>query len=206
MEPQEASVSGWLSQLQKGNVDRPVQELWERYFQRLMGLAKAKLGKLPKRVADEEDVALSAFDSFCQGVARGRFPQLNDRNDLWRVLVTITARKALNLNRRHGRQKRGGNATLDQAALAQIADDSQAMGLEQFLSREPTPEFVAQATEEYERLIAFLPDPDLRQIAQWKMEGFTNEEIAARLHCVSRSIERKLQIIRTMWDLVEEKD
>src|ERR1700676_643566 len=108
MEPQEASVSGWLNQLQKGNVDRPVQELWERYFQRLMGLAKAKLGKLPKRVADEEDVALSAFDSFCQGVARGRFPQLNDRNDLWRILVTITARKAINLNRRHGRQKRGG--------------------------------------------------------------------------------------------------
>ena len=84
------SVSHWIGQLRAGD---PVaaQHLWEGYFRRLVGLARGKLQSLPSRAADEEDVALSAFASFCRGVEGGRFPQLADRDDLWRLLVTITA-------------------------------------------------------------------------------------------------------------------
>src|SRR5271165_6376539 len=69
------------------------------------------------RAGDLEDVALSAFASFCRGVEGGRFPQLADRDDLWRLLVTITARKALHLARDERNQKRGGGAVRDEAAL-----------------------------------------------------------------------------------------
>jgi DNA-directed RNA polymerase specialized sigma24 family protein len=193
----------WLHQLQKGDVDRSVQKLWERYFQRLMGLARLKMRDLPRRVADEEDVALSAFDSFFQGVARGRFPQLHDRHDLWRILVVITARKALYLSRRHNTKKHGGKVTLDEAALAGQAEEVD-IGVEQFLAKDPTPEFAAQAAEEYERLLASLLDPELRQIASWKMEGFTNEEIAGKLDCAVRSVERKLKLIRGLWEQEEQ--
>ena len=84
------SVTHWIGQLRAGD---PVaaQHLWEGYFRRLVGLARGKLQSLPCRAADEEDVALSAFASFCRGVECGRFPQLADRDDLWRLLVTITA-------------------------------------------------------------------------------------------------------------------
>src|SRR3974390_2696829 len=92
------SVTHWIEQLRAG-APIAAHPLWEGYFQRLIELARAKLQGLPRRAADEEDVALSAFASFCRGVECGRFPQLTDRDDLWRLLVTITARKALHLAR-----------------------------------------------------------------------------------------------------------
>src|SRR5262245_21852756 len=101
------TVSQWLDQLKAG--DRAgVQKLWERYFRQLVGLARGKLAGAPRRAADEEDVALSAFDSFCRAAERGRFPRLEDRDDLWRLLAVLTERKAIGLRRREGRAKRGG--------------------------------------------------------------------------------------------------
>ena len=55
-------------------------------------------------------MALSAFDSFCRSAEQGRFPDLADRDSLWRLLVVMTARKATHLRRDEGRQKRGGGA------------------------------------------------------------------------------------------------
>jgi len=191
MADEHGSVSEWIQQLKAGDKDLPAEKLWERYFQRLVGLARTKLGALPRRIADEEDVALSAFDSFCQGAARGKFPQLDDRDNLWRLLVTITARKVYQLNLTSSREKRGRNAIPDQEA---------GIGLEQFVATEPTPQFAAQAAEEYQQLLALLPGEDLRSIAQWKMEGFTNEEIAGRLGFVVRSVERRLRSIRICWE------
>src|SRR5208282_1911184 len=97
MHSDDSTVTLWMRQLMAGDVEMSVQRLWERYFVRLVGLARVKLGNCPRRVADEEDVAASAFDSFWQGAAQGRFPKLNDRHDLWRLLFTITARKAYQL-------------------------------------------------------------------------------------------------------------
>ena len=197
------SVSQWLGRLRAGDPS-VAQQLWERYFQRLVGLARKKLQGLPRRSADEEDVALSAFDSFCRGAGEGRFPQLLDRDSLWRLLVTITARKAYQLMLHESRKKRGGNAVLDEAAFAGLAEaESRAVGLEQLLDNEPTPEFAAQLAEEYARLLARLPDAELRSVAQWKLEGYTNEEIGAKLGCALRSVERKLKVIRTLWDHAE---
>src|ERR1700676_382215 len=110
------SVTHWVGQLKAGERDA-AQQLWEAYFRRLVGLARKKLQGAKVRTADEEDVALSAFDSFCRGAEHGRFPQLGDRNDLWRLLVVITGRKAIDLIQKEGRQKRGGGALLGESAL-----------------------------------------------------------------------------------------
>jgi DNA-directed RNA polymerase specialized sigma24 family protein len=193
------SVSHWIHLL-KGGDPAAVQRLWEAYFPRLVGLARKKLREAPRRAADEEDVALSAFDSFCEGVARQRFPQLTDRDDLWHVLVTLTARKALQLVRHEQRQKRGGGAVRGESALQEGSEDaSGASGLEQIIGNEPTPEFAAQVAEECQRLLALLDDADLRKVAVWKMEAYSNKEIAAKLGCVPRTVERKLGLIRTLW-------
>src|SRR5437879_4801074 len=53
--------------------------LWARYFDALVRLARARLPQVARRAADEEDIALSAFDSFCRGEAAGRFSVLEDR-------------------------------------------------------------------------------------------------------------------------------
>lgn len=174
-----------------------MQKLWERYFVRLVRLAWQKLQATPRRVADEEDVALSAFDSFCRAAEQGRFPELNDRDNLWALMVTIVVRKAYQLNVHHHRQKRGGKLLLDEAALERAAESGG--GLAEVLDREPTPEMAAQLAEEYRQLLELLPGDELRSVAQWKLEGYTNADIAARLGCVSRSVERKLRVIRSVW-------
>src|SRR6478752_225355 len=101
------SVSQWIQLLQAGD-PAGAQPLWELYFQRLVALARGRLVGAARRARDEEDVALSAFDSFCRGAAAGRFPRLDDRDNLWKVLTTIAARKAANQRRREQQKKRGG--------------------------------------------------------------------------------------------------
>jgi DNA-directed RNA polymerase specialized sigma24 family protein len=193
--PSGGSVTHWLQGLQAGD-PAAVQPLWERYFRRLVGLARANLQSTRRQAADEEDVALSAFDSFCRHAERGHFPQLADRDSLWRLLVVLTARKAAHLARDQGRHKRGGSGR----PAAEALEDEEESVLAQLLSREPDPAFAAQAAEEYRRLLAGLKDPELESVVVWRMEGYTVEEIAARLGCVPRSVKRKLRLIRGIWE------
>jgi DNA-directed RNA polymerase specialized sigma24 family protein len=177
------------------------EKLWERYFQRLMGLARKRLENRPRLGADAEDVALSAFDSFFRGAEEGRFPQLNDRDELWHLLVTITARKAQRLVRDQARLKRGGGAILGESAVFLPDETGKGrIGFDQVFSESPSPEFAAQLTEEYQRLFEHLQDADLRTIATLKMEGYTIDEISAKLSRAPATIERKLKVIRAVWE------
>lgn len=198
-EPSHGSVTQWIADLREGDDSAAQRELWERYFGRLVGLARAQLGALPKAHADEEDVALSAMHSLFHGFARDRFPDLCDRHNLWSLLAKITARKAIDQRQKEGAQKRGGgwarlgvHATGDesQAAYDPAADD---LG----------PEFVVSMQEEVARLLAQLPDDTLRLVAVRKLEGCTSSEIAAELGVVERTIERKLSLIRACWTPTE---
>src|SRR5262249_5604663 len=114
----EGSITGWIGDLKAGG-DAASQPLWERYFDRLVRHARAKLlsARRPGIVEDEEDAALSAFDSFCRGAAQGRFPRLGDRNDLWRLLVVITTRKVLDQFERRRAAKRGSGRLVGESAL-----------------------------------------------------------------------------------------
>ena len=194
----EASVTHWLGLLKAGD-PAAAAPLWQRYFGLLVGRARAALGAAPRRAADEEDVALSAFDSFCRGAAAGRFPLLLDRDTLWPLLVVLTSRKAHDLVRDQQRHKRGGGRVRGESALAGPGDGDAAGGLDQLLGSRPTPAFAAEVAEECRRLLALLNDPGLEQVALWKMEGHSNDEIAARLGCVPRTVERKLRAIRELW-------
>jgi hypothetical protein len=107
----EQSVTLWIESLKDGDAEA-ARALWGRYFETLVGLARARLKGMPHAVADEEDAALSAFDSFCRGAARGRYPRLEDRDDLWKLLVVITERKALD------------QADECRSLLGQLRDDS----------------------------------------------------------------------------------
>src|SRR3954454_15671845 len=197
----QGSVTLWLGALRAGDLDA-AQPLWERYFAQLVRLARARLRAAPRpgADADEEDAALSAFDSFCDGAARGRFPHLADRDELWRLLVVLTARKVGAQAQRQRRQKRGGGRVLREVDILGADPDGGDAGLEQVVGAEPTPEFAAMIAEECRRLLDSLGDEDLRRIAVWKMEGYTNEEIRQRLGCSLRTVTLKLALIRTLWD------
>lgn len=190
------SVTGWINELKDGE-DAATERLWGRYFDSLARLARARLRAVPRTVADEEDIALSAFDSFFAGVERGRFPQLEDRHDLWGVLVTIARRKAADHAQLQNRLKRGGGRVHDETALA--GADGEGFRITEFAGAEPAPEVVAATTDDIRRLFGLLPDESLRAIALLKMEGHSDKEIASRLDCALRTVERKLMRIRNLW-------
>jgi len=188
------SVTAWIGQVKAGE-RAAAQKLWERYCTRLVRLARAKLPVGRRRFDDEEDVALSAMDSFLRAAERGRFPNLHGRDSLWALLVTITARKAWKVARREKRIREVG-----ESALGARGDNSQGQGgWEQVLGREPTPELACQVADRCRRLLDRL-SPELQSVALWKMEGFTNAEIAQRLGCVAGTVERKLRVIRKIWE------
>jgi RNA polymerase sigma factor (sigma-70 family) len=194
------SVTHWLHQLQAGD-PAAAERLWKRYVNQLVRLASQKLRGTLRRAADEEDVVQCVFDSFFKGVAQGRFPRLHDRNNLWALLVTITERKVCDLAHHEVRQKRGGGRVVDEAALPGPADSSGAgRRLDQIIGREPTPEFAAQSAENLRRLLGGLKDPHWRQAAIWKLEGYTNREIAAKIGRSVPTVERWLDGIRELWD------
>jgi DNA-directed RNA polymerase specialized sigma24 family protein len=187
----EGSVTRWLGELKAGD-PAAAQRLWERYFTDLVRLARARLRKVPRAAEDEEDVALSAFDSFYTAATQGRFPLLDDRDDLWRILVTLTERKASDLLRRQRRLKLGGGRVATEADVA----GPEGTLLDHITGRAPTPAFAAMVAEEYRRRLDALPDAALRRVAELKMEGYSNEEIAARLGRSLRSVARQLYLIR----------
>jgi DNA-directed RNA polymerase specialized sigma24 family protein len=190
------SVTAWIDQLRAG--DRAAaQLLWQGYFHRLVGLARKKLRRAPRGIADEEDVALSALDSFIRGAEQGRFPQLADRDDLWRLLLVITERKAVDLVNHERREKRGGGNVRHEGSLA--GDSSVTAPFDHVAGLEPTPDEAARMAENCRRLLEALEDGKLRAVALAKMEGCTSEEIAKRLKCSVPTIERKLNRIRKIW-------
>jgi DNA-directed RNA polymerase specialized sigma24 family protein len=176
------TVSLWLAQLKQGN-DQCAQELWSRYFHRQAALARKLLAGVPRLAEDGEDVALSAFKSFWVGAVDGRFPQLDNRDDLWRLLATITARKAYNVARR-GRMRDGKE---------QVAHDVAPKNLEM------GPELNVMVRDQLERLFEMLNDDILRVIAYCKLEGLTNEQIARSIDKSVATVERKLAVIRRIW-------
>ena len=183
--PMSGSTTHWLFQLRGGNRDA-AQPIWEKYFRKLVQLARQHLNGSPRRMADEEDVAICAFDSFCRGAEQGRFPKLDDSTDLWRILVTITERKAINQFTYDTRKKRSTGQKRSQIA-------------ETDLEANPAPWFCAQVAEMYVELLIGLRDDTLRSIALWKLEGYSNDEIASKLDSSRRSVERKLALIRQQW-------
>src|SRR5262245_50202137 len=198
--PDHDSIASWLLGARAGD-DAAAQEIWQRYFVRLVELARQKLPVHVKRAFDEEDVAHSALRCFLHAVAQDRYPQLVDRHGLWNLLVVITARKARAYVRRQHRAKRGGGQVLGETAF--LGPDGDAVGIDQVLGSEPTPEFAAQVAEECQRLLEKLDDRALRTIAILKMEGHTVDEIAAKLGSAKRTIERRLHIIRKTWEEAE---
>src|SRR5262249_22536533 len=128
-----------------------------------------------------------------------RFPQLLDRNDLWKLLVVITARKAVDVMKHENRKKRGGGIVVGESAVLPQTSASGEGGINQAVSPDPSPEFAVQVAEECRRLLRSLEDATLRSVAVWKMEGYSNDEIAAKLGCVPRTVERKLRVIRSLW-------
>ena len=189
------SVTEWLHQLKNGEQDA-AHQLWSRYVERLVRLATRKLKNSPRGAADEEDAVIEAFTAFMAGVEAGRFQELEDRDDLWKILVMLTDRRANDLLRSQLAKKRGGGNVRGGSAFAH---PSSGVAAAEFLDAQPTPAFAAETQDQLEVLLGKLDDGQLRRIAILKMSGNSNQEIAEQLSKSISSVERKLRLIREIW-------
>lgn len=184
-QPEQGSVTREIAGL-KNNDPQAIRELWEKCFGKLKEFANKKLGGNPHQNEDSEDVALEVFDCLCRGVAKGRWPQLENREDLWRVLFTLTRHKAIDLIRKENAEKRGSRGL--QSWSGEFADN------------EFGPDEIVILNDQLKHLLGKLPDDSYRNIACLKMELHTVPEMAEKLGYSPRTIERKLNFIRKVWE------
>jgi RNA polymerase sigma factor (sigma-70 family) len=175
--------------------DEAARLVWEHYFHELLALASRHLGWRVRHKVDPEDLLQSVYASVCRRQQRGEYT-LYDRDDFWRLLVTVTLNKARNAAKWHLRAKR----TVDREVPLEAREGKTGEGAGVSLAAGgPTPDEAVALAEELELRIRSLADPLLMQIALKKLEGLTNKEIADELDYTERTIERKLDSIRRKW-------
>lgn len=188
-----------LRQPQSEDVERAVEEIWNRWSQRLVRLANRKLGNVPRREEDEEDVVQSGFMNLVQALGEGRYPELHDRQALWFLLARIIENKAINCRKRRLTRKRGEGKVRGDSAMGgpdRYADDGQRV---QIPGPDPTPEIIAEESEQFRFLLDILTEDSLRSVALMRLDGYANAEIAVKIGVCERTVERKLNLIRDQW-------
>lgn len=206
-----SSVTQWLRRVQRGRDDAAAQQLWQRYWRQLAAVARRRLRHLGARcrTADEADAVQEAFAAFFRRLEEGAYPDCRDRNDLWCLLVKIAENKARQLARAQRRRKRGnGKVRGDSAvmpggslrgnAFDRLADVERELPLAEPTLEEPSEAFVDHLLDTFSLFYGSL-DSTEREVLRGRMQGYTNDEIAARIGCVTRTVERKLKVIRSRW-------
>ncbi len=191
----DSPVSLWIDELKRGE-PAAAEKIWQHFVSRLCDVARKKLTPATRRVYDEEDAAQSAFHSLCAGITNGRFPNLSDRESLWRLLVVITSRKVSHRHRYDRQACRDIGRTATDSVFQPANDAPPHVDLP---SREPTPEFSAEFVDTCEKLFGALQDPLLHRIGQLKIEGYGDDEIAQHVGFSRRTVQRKIERIRRIW-------
>jgi len=187
------SITHWLHDLRQGDEDT-VGMLWNRWYQRLCG----KIAPHARRLAicDEEDIALGAIYDLCDSLKQNKHAEIDDRNELWRMLSVIAIRKTRDWKKYDIADKRGGgNATYSTSAQSE--------------SDMPTstdvPELNAQFADDFRQLMTAKDDPELKRVVRLRLQGFTNNEIAEQLGCARRTVQYMLKRIREVWASVAQE-
>lgn len=178
-----------LEQVRQGN-EQAATELFDRFVDRMIDLARSRISPRLARRLDPEDVVQSAYRSFFRNARAGRY-DLRESGDLWRLLAAITLNKVRMQTRRHTAQKRA------------IGAEEKATGSElrwgvpvEAVAREPMPVEAAALLEETQRMMNRLP-PLYRKVLQLRLQGLSVEETAKQAECAERTVQRAVEGART---------
>ncbi len=193
-------VTVWLRRLEAGDA-QAAQPLYQHFCERLEELARQRIPTNVRRAYDQDDAVVSAFHSLFLGVRERRY-QFDDRTDFWRLLITIAERKITKRVRYETRDKRDVRRVVQNSVFLRLPrDHAEGVqgGVDSLAGQEPTPEFAAEVAETCDTLMSSLPDDTSRKIALFKLENHTADEIAVKLGCTRRTVQRKLLVIRRTW-------
>ena len=190
-------IIGRLKSDDRSTFDRAAADVWRRYADELLHLVRRRLGRRARVRTDAEDVLQSVYKSFCLRQQKGEY-DLNDRDDLWRLLVSMARNKAANAATHHSRRKRDYRREHADTNAATSCGDGAAPTMERLPDAKPTALEVVAMEETIRERLECLPE-DLRALATRKLAGFTNEEVAAEWNRTVRTVERKLARVRQIW-------
>ena len=192
----EEPISEWLRALRNRD-DEAATNLWNHFAGKLCDAVRRRIRRDTRRLYDEEDAAQSAFHSLCRGVSEGQFPDLNDRDSLWRLLLVIALRK---VNKRHRFDLQERRDVRRTSGDARLADSEEGLSsVDEVSTGLPGPDLAAEFVDTYELLLGQLDDEMLQRIVELKLEGFTNIEVADELNCTRKTVQRKLEMVRRAW-------
>lgn len=187
--PQADGVQGTVTSILIAirNGDRHAQSsMWRICHPKLRKVARQLLRPGTRVVADEDDVLVEVMCSVLQRLELGQYPEVQNRQDLFRLLNAITVRRVISLNRHEARAKRGSSRrALNEDGLLRNVADPRAMFLEQ--------------QEELARLLDLLPEDLMRTVAIMRLDGYCVTEIATMTGVSVPTIERRLRSIREIW-------
>jgi DNA-directed RNA polymerase specialized sigma24 family protein len=175
------------------------ERIWHEFFPKLKRYAQKRIRDMATRTFDEEDVALSAINSFFRGHAAGRFDELAGDEELWRLLVTITARKVTAQRRKQLAAKRGGGNVRGESVFLAAGESELNVGLAQIMDENRMPESASEVAKTCKDLLAVLPNEKLRETALMRMEGYTNKEISEQLKCSVARTKQRVALIKELW-------
>lgn len=200
-----SSVTDWIESLKRGS-DDATAKIWQRYVEQLVREADRRLKDLPRRAVDGEDIAQEAFDGFFRGVREDRFSKLEDRHDLWQLLVTLADRRATDRLRRELAARHGKGHIRGDSAIGPQPDrsGSGAPGFDNVVAPLVTPESAEALIWLIQRSFPELADEELQQIALDRAANYSVAEIAERHGLALRTTERKLELIREILERAAE--
>ncbi len=175
-----------------------IEELWNQYYSKLKIAVAGRVSAIRRPVANESEIALSAFHSFVQRARAGQFPDLADQDAMWRLLKTIAIRKANDTRKQLRAKKRGGDQTiLGQADLS--PDDDRYAGVEAAIANVDPPSLDLEVADLFNSLMAKLPDDRHRDAILLKLQGAPVVTIAECLETSTRTVQRLLKQIEQRW-------
>ena len=168
-------------------------ELYSRYFQQLLVLVNRNLSSRFSAQVDPEDVLQSVFRSVFRRTRDGAFA-FQDDSELWKLLVTVALNKVRNRVRYFQRKKRDGGPGFETEL-----DSNQG----HWLCEDPSAAEAAAFSELMESVLRRL-DVEDREALRLRLEGFSQQEIAAQLNVTERTVRRMWIRIRLVaMDLLE---
>jgi RNA polymerase sigma-70 factor (ECF subfamily) len=176
-----------LLKLWQAGDQRAAQELFDRYAERLLALARRRISQRLASRVDPEDVVQSVFRTFFDRAKAGQFT-IEDPNDVCKLLARITVHKTLRQIAFHKAAKRDPSLEAGQGLDGQER-------LREILDREPTPEAANAFVDQLEHFLGRLRPSD-RQILELRMQGYNNLEIAEQLKVSDRKIRRLMERVR----------
>ncbi|WP_417379107.1 ECF-type sigma factor [Gimesia sp.] len=189
---EETPVSNWLATLGKDQKD-VVQRIWDEFYEKLIRYAETRVKTFPTSTLDAEDIVLSVFESVWAASQQGRFDSVQNRDELWWLLIAMTHRKAVTHIRRETAQKRTSLHGKLPVSMNSIEN------FQAFVSTDRSPEYFVIMEEEYQRALKKLSDDNLKKIAVYKIQGYTHEEICELLDISPATVTRKVRLIRKVW-------